>query len=122
MPNRNLTPEELKDLFSPLLKDVRARLDQLSGGDAALLFALRRKLYKDLSYDERGTPTHRKIIKAAKYAEQHGLCAQCKQPLEKLGKNAVLDRAEAIKGYESENTRLLCASCDRDIQAARNYS
>ena len=34
-PNRNLTGEELRDVFSPLLTDVRARLLELAGGDAA---------------------------------------------------------------------------------------
>jgi hypothetical protein len=101
MGNRTLTSEELKTLFSPFLQEVRGKLKSLSGGDSELLFALRRKLYKELSYDERGKPMHRKLLKAAKYAEQLGKCANCGSDLEKLGKNAVLDRAEAIRGYVS---------------------
>lgn len=28
-----------------------------------------------------------------------------------LGRNAVLDRAEAMRGYESDNVRLICEVC-----------
>jgi len=122
MANRQLSPEELKVLFAPLLVEVRQKLIDLSRGDDELKFALRRKLYKELSYDERGKPLRRKILKAAKYAEQSGKCAHCNSDLEMLGKNAVLDRAEAIKGYVPENVRLLCNTCDRKLQAERNFS
>jgi uncharacterized protein with PIN domain len=122
MPNRTLTSEELKNLFAPLLDDVRAKLKSLSSGDSELLFALRRKLYKELSYDERGKPMHRRLLKAAKYAEQLGKCANCGGELEQMGKNAVLDRAQAIRGYVADNVRLLCHFCDRKLQAERNYS
>src|SRR5205814_1654815 len=60
MPNRQLTNEELKTLFTPLMADVRQRLDKLSGGDKELLWAIRRKLFKELAYDERGKPMQRK--------------------------------------------------------------
>ncbi len=122
MPNPTLTPEELKTLFGPLLVDVRATLQSLSAGNPELLFALRRKLYKELSYDERGKPMQRKVLKAMKYAEQHGKCANCSCELEQLGKNAVLDRAEAMRGYLPDNVRLLCHTCDRQLQAERNYA
>jgi hypothetical protein len=49
MPNRNLSPTELRHLFAPLFKDVRAKLDTASGGDVELLWAMRRKLAKELS-------------------------------------------------------------------------
>lgn len=122
MANRQLTPEELKTVFAPLLDEVRGKLKSLSGGDAGLLFALRRKLFKELSYDERGKPMRRKVLKAAKYAEQSGKCANCGCELEQMGRNAVLDRAEAIKGYVPENVRLLCHTCDRKLQAERNFT
>ena len=122
MPNRMLSAEELKRLFAPLLTDVRAKLKSLSADDPALLFALRRKLYKELSYDERGKPMQRKVLKAAKYAEQGGKCAICGEQLEEMGKNAVLDRAEAIKGYVSTNVRLICSACDRRAQAERGFA
>lgn len=56
MPNRRLIPTELEDARL-LLTMVRAGLRQLAGDDADLLFALRRKVYKELSYDERDKPT-----------------------------------------------------------------
>jgi ribosomal protein L44E len=117
-----LTAEELENLFAPLLTDVRARLRSLSGDDPSLLFALRRKLYKELSYDERGKPMQRKVLKAVKYTEQGGRCKICGDELEKLGRNAVLDRTEAIRGYVSDNVRLICAACDRKVQAERGFA
>jgi hypothetical protein len=42
---------------------------------ARLAFALRRYVYKNLSYDERGTPAERTKLKLAKLMEQDGKCA-----------------------------------------------
>lgn len=56
MANRQLTPEELRGIASPLLMSIRESLIKFSGGDAELLFALRRKVAKELMYDERGKP------------------------------------------------------------------
>ena len=120
MPNRNLTTAELRDLFAPLFADVRAKLDAASGGDDQLLWALRRKLSKELSYLERGKPMERKALKLAKRVEQHGLCAICGQPLPEQG--AVLDRKEAMAGYTLENTRLVHHECDRRVQAVRGFA
>ena len=120
MPNRNLSPTELSDLFAPLFADVRAKLDRASGGDAQLLWALRRKLAKELSYLERGKPMERKALKLAKRVEQHGLCAICGQPLPEQG--AVLDRKEAMAGYTVDNTRLVHYDCDRQVQAERGFA
>lgn len=119
MPNRQLTPEELKALFSPLLDDVRGKLKSLSGGNAGLLFALWRKLAKELSYDERSKPMQRKVLKAAKCAEKLGKCANCGGDLEKLEKNAVLDRTEATKGVMCRKT---CACCATRATASRKLS
>jgi len=120
MPNRQLTQAELERLFTPLLRDVRSRLDQLSAGDDELLFALRRKLAKELAYDERGKPMQRKLLKARLRAEQYGRCPICQSDLPE--KNAVLDRIEAMKGYTPENTRLLCPACDIRQQKERGYA
>lgn len=120
MPNRNLSPTELRDLFAPLFADVRAKMDAASGGDAQLLWALRRKLAKELSYLERGKPMERKALKVAKRVEQCGLCAICGQPLPDQG--AVLDRKEAMAGYTVENTRLVHHDCDRQVQAERGFA
>ena len=63
MPNRRMTYDELDALFAPLLADARARLERLSASDPDLLWALRRKLAKELTYDERGKPMYRKQLK-----------------------------------------------------------
>ncbi|WP_433966794.1 hypothetical protein [Tunturiibacter gelidiferens] len=52
MPNRNLDPEELKHA-NALLSEIRERLIALAGDDPLLLFAYRRKVVKELGYDER---------------------------------------------------------------------
>jgi hypothetical protein len=118
MPNRVLTPAELK-AFRPLFKSVLAQLDSLSGEDKALFWALQRKLAKSLIYEERGTPTHRRRLKALKRKQQNGLCALRDCPLPE--KNVVLDRIEAMKGYTPENTQLLCRECDYKLQVERRF-
>ena len=94
----------------------------MSNGDQDLLFALRRKLFKELSYDERGKPMLRKLLKAQKYGSQDGKCKMCGNVLPDGGKYAVLDRFVARLGYTDENTRLICSGCDIKAQAAKNYS
>lgn len=118
MANRNLTKEELVKANEFLAK-VRAGLEELSENDPALLFAYRRKVAKELVYDERGKTMHRVKLKALKRGEQQGLCALCTDPLPEKG--AVLDRLEAMLGYVAENTRLICPSCDRKVQEERGY-
>ena len=119
MPNRQLSSEELQSLFSPLLADVRKRLVALSEGDEELQWALRRKLSKELIYDERGKPNHRRKLKDAKRAEQDNKCFICGDSLP--AKYVVLDRIEAMGGYTPENTRLLCQPCDTKVQHERGY-
>lgn len=118
-PNRILTDVERDNLFIPLLSNVRHRLEELSGGDAQLLWALRRKLTTELGYDERGKPVQRKMLKLKKMATQKGLCAVCGKELPE--KNSVLDRLEAMGGYTTDNTRLICRECDIEIQDGRGY-
>ncbi len=119
MPNRQLTAQELQSIANPLLKTVRDRLLELSGRDVGLLFALRRKLAKELTYDERGKPLARVKMKIRKRAEQGGRCAMCQTELPERG--AVLDRVEAMAGYTPENTRLLCPACDAKFQHERGF-
>lgn len=119
-PNRNLSPDELRDVFAPLLTEVRSRLIELGRGDAAFHWALRRKLAKELTYDERSKPMQRRALKARKRKAQDGLCKECRSPLPERG--AVLDRYEAMKGYTDENTRLICSNCDTKIQVSRGYA
>lgn len=119
MPNRNLTKEELQQA-KDLLEKIRKDLTALSHGDEELLFAFRRKIFKELTYDERNTPTHRSKLKKLKLSQQEGKCDVCQQPLPE--KNNVLDRFQAHKGYTPENTRLICEACDRRIQSERRFS
>ena len=120
MSNRRLTKDELENLAHPLLAEIRDRLRVLSDGDSDLLWALRRKLFKELMHDERGKPMHRVALKKAKRKQQNGFCALCRGVLPEKG--AVLDRLEAMKGYTSENTRVLCPKCDATVQEERGYS
>ena len=119
MPNRRLTAVEIEDARL-LLTMVRAGLRQLAGDDNGLLFALRRKVYKELMYDERDKPMARRRLKAQKRQQQSGLCAICSQPLPE--KYCVLDRLEAAAGYTAENTRLICPGCDVTAQQSRGYA
>jgi hypothetical protein len=119
MPNRKLTPEELQRARE-LLALVRTKLEELSGGDRDLLFAYRRKIYKELTYDERDKPMVRRQLKALKRREQGGICPVCKKPLPET--YCVLDRTEAAKGYTAENTRLICQNCDVESQASKRYT
>ncbi len=53
------------------------------------------------------------------WKKQKGICPICGKELPL--KYAVLDRAEAIKGYVEENVRLICPDCDKNIQQERRY-
>jgi hypothetical protein len=119
MPNRQLTPEELVHANS-LLASIRSRLEELSAGDAELLFAYRRKVFKELTYDERDKPAVRRKLKDQKWKEQRGLCALCGKELPE--KYTVLDRLNAVDGYRKENTRLVHQECDVANQASKGYT
>ena len=86
--NRRLTKKELEELACPMLAALRQQLEEASEGDNELLWALRRKLYKELTYDERGKPSLRKQLKVAKSKEQAGLCPLCNEAL--LGRQRCL--------------------------------
>ena len=119
MPNRNLTTDELTRA-NELLADIRSRLTSLVAGDSLLLFAYRRKVAKELQYDERGKPGLRGKLKAMKWGQQNGKCAHCgaELPLE----YSELDRKEAAAGYTQENTELVHAKCHQERQAAKRYT
>ena len=119
MPNRRLTPDELSKV-RVLIDSVRNQLNELSGGDADLLFAYRRKVYKELIYDERDKPMVRRRLKALKRREQDGNCPLCKKPLPET--YCVLDRIETAAGYLSANTGLICRECDIAVQKERRYA
>lgn len=118
MPNRILKPDELRSA-NDVLADVRKRLGDLSGDDRDLLFAYRRKVYKELMHDERGKPMARRKLKLLKHDEQRGLCAICSEQLPI--RYSELDRRNAADGYTQENTRLVHGDCHRKDQAARGY-
>jgi hypothetical protein len=116
--NRILNPEEFK-LAHRLLDEIRGKLDALAAGDTNLLFAYRRKIYKELIYLERGKPMTRRKIKLQKFDQQSGGCAHCN--LEMKISYSELDRKIAIEGYTVENTELVHAECHRSRQAAKGY-
>ena len=119
MPNRQLSEEELTQA-NALLEEIRERLAGLAAGDEELLFAFRRKIYKELTYDERGKPMQRKKLKDQKRAEQDNRCAVCGESLPE--KYVVLDRFRAAAGYTRENTRLIHQGCDAQVQESRGYA
>ncbi len=119
MPNRNLNADELKRA-NELLADIRERLTSLASGDPLLLFAYRRKLVKELGYDERGKPGIRAQLKALKWGQQSGKCAHCSEELPL--KYSELDRKNAADGYTPGNTDLVHARCHQARQAAKRYT
>jgi hypothetical protein len=119
MPNRFLTSAELASA-NELLATIRESMEKLAEGDKELLFAYRRKIYKELTYDERTGPTARRKLKLIKRREQNGLCPICGEALPE--KYAVLDRIRAVDGYVAENTRLIHQHCDIQTQASRGYA
>ena len=62
---RKLSTTELEKARQ-LIEEVRLSLKSLSEGDQELLFAYRRKLAKELMYDERSKPAQRKSLKRRK--------------------------------------------------------
>lgn len=119
MPNPRLTLEQTKEADA-LLERIRAQLVALSGGDPKVLFAYRRRIFIRLSYDERGTPGHRKKLKHEKWKEQRGKCAICSEDLPVSGSE--LDRHNATGGYTAENTQLIHHDCHRKQQADRRFA
>ena len=107
--------EEDREKAKALLAELRVKIDAAAAGNELLRFQMKRYIGKRLEFDERGTPTHRKKLKAQKRGSQSGLCASCKEPLPENG--AELHRARAIEGYTVENTSLLCARCHADAEA-----
>jgi hypothetical protein len=119
MPKLQLTTAQSAQA-NALLENVRTRLTEMSGGDANLLFALRRRIYVRLSYDERGTPAQRIKLKNLKWKEQRGKCAICHEDLPES--ETELDRFDAAAGYTAKNTQLVHHTCHRKQQAERGFS
>jgi hypothetical protein len=119
MPNRTLAPDELKNA-GILLAEIRQRLELLGGDDPLLLFAYRRKIVKELGYDERSKPGVRAKLKAMKWGLQNGKCAHCYEEMPIA--YSELDRKNAADGYTVENTELVHAKCHQARQAAKRYA
>ncbi len=119
MTNPRLTKEQREQLFVPLFERVKADVQQMSGGDPRVLWALRRKLAKELIYLERSTPSARKKLKALKWAAQKGLCALCGEDMPQ--KNSELDRLNAYLGYLDSNVQLVHHDCHVNDQDRKGY-
>jgi hypothetical protein len=119
MANRILTADELQNAHT-LLAEIRKQIDSLAGDDPLLRFAYRRKIVKELGYDERSKPVARAKLKFVKWGLQKGICAHCNEAMPMP--YSELDRKNAIDGYTEENTELVHAKCHQARQAAKRYS
>lgn len=118
MPNPTLDADDLRQV-NRLLKLTRQRIDRLADGDAARRFAFRRKVWKELVYDERSKPMVRRRLKKLMWEKQKRLCAMCKKRL--LLAYSELDRKQASAGYVEANVRLVHAKCHHRDQARKAY-
>ncbi len=108
MSNPRLNEEQML-LAGDILERVRGEIEKLSGGNAELRFAYRRRIMTQLQYDERGKPKKRLALKKGKWKEQKGLCSECKG---ELGEGAALNCMSAPDGFTWKNTRLICKQCN----------
>ena len=114
-----LTAEQ-REQTQKLLAKVRDDLATLASGNPAVLFAMRRRVFIRLLYDERGTPAERKRLKKQKRLEQNNLCPRCNEPLR--DKDAALDRRAQMGGDTPENTELIHQHCHREDQRLRRFT
>lgn len=123
MANPQLSEAERKKHFAPLFESIKKKISLLAEKNPRLSWALQRKLWRELSYLERGTPQQRRKLKIEKWHAQNKKCAvkSCGKKKNIRLKYSVLDRRKAIGGYTSQNTRLLCRSCDIKIQKQKGY-
>jgi hypothetical protein len=120
MANYQLTDEQRIQLFAPLFERIKTELNTLSNGDEQLMWALQRKLAKELTYLERGKPATRKKLKAIMWKKQNSNCALCNNPMPQ--EYSELDRYEACLGYIESNVRLVHHECHKKDQADKNYA
>ena len=88
-----------------MLKRAHGLISKFARDDPALRFAVKRKIDKELMYDERSKPAVRVTLNARKWEAHEGRCVVCKRRLPDRGREAVLDRFVAMKGYTDANTR-----------------
>ena len=115
---RQLTDDE-RLVAKKILDDIEKRIGAFAGEDTELFWAVRRYIYKQLTYGERGKPMERKKLKELKWKKQRGICDRCKGELPEKGSE--LDRRDAMLGYTEENTRLLCHKCHIEEQELKGY-
>lgn len=118
MANYRLNTDELATARE-LLNDIRQQLTALANGSDDLLFAFRRKIYKELSYDERLSPAKRKRLKKRKWHAQDGDCPLCGNKLKKY--TGELDRFKAKDSYTEANTRLVHHACHVKDQRKKGF-
>lgn len=118
MPNPQLNKTQIIQAHS-LLDKIREEIKVLASNDPKLIFAFRKKIRKELTYDERSKPSVRKKLKELMWKKQKGVCTLCRNELPL--RYTVLDRTEAIKGYVEKNVRLIHSDCDRKVQEERGY-
>jgi hypothetical protein len=120
MANPILTRADREHLFRPLFAEIVNMIVEAANCDEDLLWALRRKIAKELVYLERSRPADRTRLKKLVRAKQEGLCARCSQPLPERG--AELDRFVAKLGYVESNVRLIHHECHVKDQEEKGYA
>jgi hypothetical protein len=108
------------DAFKELMEYNRKMLLELSESDPIRLHSLRRKLWKSLEHDERGSPAKRKRLKKTLLKYQDGKCKCCGKDLGD-GKYSELDRKLAYLGYTKENVDLKCQPCHRAKNESNDF-
>jgi hypothetical protein len=120
MSGPRLTREQRDKLYRPLHQRVLADLTATGKGAPEILWALRRKLARDLTYMERSTPAARKKLKARMFAKQNGRCALCGKQM--IQRGAELDRFNPYDSYVENNVRLVHHDCHIADQECKHYS
>lgn len=118
--NPRLTKEQRDSLFRPLFASIVQQIETAAGSDEDVLWALRRKIAKELVYLERSPPAVRTKLKKLMRQKQEGLCAICGEPLPEKG--AELDRTIAKLGYIESNVRLVHHHCHVQDQESKGYA
>ena len=120
MTNPMLSESDREHLFKPLFEEIVRMIIEAADGDEDRLWALRRKIAKELNYLERSRPADRTKLKKLMRLKQEDKCALCGDPLPEKG--AELDRFVAKLGYVESNVRLVHHDCHISDQASKRYA
>ena len=115
-----LSRSDREYLFKPLFEEIVRMIVEAADGDEDRLWALRRKIAKELNYIERSRPSDRTRLKKLMRAKQKNLCALCGELLPEKG--AELDRFVAKLGYVESNVRLVHHDCHIKDQESKRYA